>query len=297
MEKHIPGIPLLPGHCTLCPVACGADRASGKAGACGVSAPKIAKYYLHPFEEPCISFSKGSGTIFFCGCNLRCVFCQNFDVSRARRGLEVTPERLAEIFRELERMGADNISLVTPSHIIPYLVAAFELYTPKIPVVYNSGGYDSVEALERIEPYVDIWLPDMKFVSPVLSERYTGRRDYFERAREAILFMSKKPLRTDEGGKMLSGLIVRHLVLPLGVNDSIAVLRWFKEEMPPTAYLSLMSQYTPYGEIEGFPELKRPVTAREYNRVLDEAFSLGITRLFAQKRSSSGEQYIPAWDY
>ncbi len=297
METHIPGVPVLPERCTLCPVACGADRAAGKAGACGAAAPKIAKYYLHPFEEPCISFSKGSGTIFFCGCNLRCVFCQNYEVSRAQRGMEVTPSRLAEIFRELEEQGADNISLVTPSHVIPYLVAAFEIYKPKIPVVYNSGGYDSAEALKAIDGYIDIYLPDMKFVSPVLSKRYTGRADYFEKASRAIAFMSKKPLRMSEEGKMLSGLIVRHLVMPLGVGDSVAVLRWFKREMPDTAYLSLMSQYTPYGDIAGFPELRRPVTAREYGQVLDEAFALGIGNLFAQKRSSSGEKYIPEWDY
>lgn len=297
METHIRGEAALPSRCALCPVACGANRAAGETGACGAAAPKIAKYYLHPFEEPCISFRKGSGTVFFCGCNLRCAFCQNYEVSRAKRGKEVTPAALANIFRELEDAGADNISLVTPSHVIPYLVAAFELYQPKIPVVYNSGGYDSVEALRLIDEYVDIYLPDMKFVSPALSERYTSRADYFARASEALSFMAKKPLRMSEEGKMLSGLIVRHLVMPLGVNDSVAVLRWFKREMPETAYLSLMSQYTPFGDLEGFPELKRPVTAREYGRVLDEAFALGIERLFAQKLSSSGEKYIPSWDY
>lgn len=299
-DKPEPKLPTAAGFlskCTFCPVACGADRAAGKPGACGVSGLRIAKYYLHPFEEPCISFSKGSGTIFFCGCNLRCVFCQNYEVSRAERGREITPAELADIFRELEDAGADNISLVTPSHVIPYLVAAFEIYRPKIPVVYNSGGYDDVEALRLIDGYVDVYLPDMKFVSPALSKRYTGREDYFEKASEAISFMAKKPLRMSEEGKMLSGLIVRHLVMPLGVNDSLAVLRWFRKEMPDTAYLSLMSQYTPFGDIARFPELKRPVTAREYRQVTDAAFALGIERLFVQKRDSSGEQYIPHWDY
>ena len=283
-------------HCRLCPVECGADRTAG-VGACGASGLKIAKYYLHPFEEPCISFKKGSGTIFFCGCNLRCVFCQNYEVSRAQRGMDVTSERLAEIFRELEDMGAENISLVTPSHVAAYLPPAFELYRPKIPVVYNCGGYEKTETLRLIEPYIDIWLPDMKFVSPALSKRYTGREDYFERASEAIKFMARKPLKMTAEGKMLSGLIVRHLVMPLGVNDSIAVLKWFRRELPETAYLSLMSQYTPFGDIEKFPELKRAVTAREYERVLDEAFALGIKNIFVQKRSASGEKYIPSWDY
>lgn len=292
----INGMDNLLKSCRLCPVECGANRLIG-AGACGVRGLTIAKYYLHPFEEPCISFKKGSGTIFFCGCNLRCVFCQNYEVSRARRGRDVTPRELADIFRELENAGADNISLVTSSHVVPYLIAAFEIYRPKIPVVYNSGGYEKAETLAMIEPYIDIWLPDLKFFSPFLSERYTGRKDYFERASRALLFMAKKPLSFDGEGKMLSGVIVRHLVMPLGTSDSISLLKWFKNHMPESAYLSLMSQYTPFGETDKFPELKRPVTAREYERVIEEAFALKIKNLFIQKRSSSGESYIPKWDY
>ena len=186
---------------------------------------------------------------------------------------------------------------MTPSHVVPYLLPAFELYKPKIPVVYNSSGYEKVDTLKLIDDFVDIYLPDMKFVSSILSKRYTGREDYFERASEAISFMAKKPLRMDGEGKMLSGIIVRHLLMPLGVADSFEVLKWFKREMPATAYLSLMSQYTPFGETEKFPELRRPVTAREYESVLNEAFALGIDNLFLQKRSSSGEKYIPKWDF
>ena len=166
-------------NCTLCPVECGADRTKGF-GACGVKGLRIAKYYLHPFEEPCISFKKGSGTIFFSGCNLRCAFCQNYEVSRAKRGKEITPAQLADIFKQLEDMGADNVSLVTPSHFIPYLVQAFEIYQPKIPVVYNTGSYEKVETLKQIDPFVDIYLPDMKFSSPALSKRYLGKENYFE---------------------------------------------------------------------------------------------------------------------
>lgn len=306
--------------CLACPVKCGANR-SDKAGYCGVKEMRVAKYYLHPFEEPCISFSKGSGTVFFTGCNLKCVFCQNYELSRAQRGVAVSPARLADIFKELEDSGADNISLVTPSHLIFQLEKTFKIYRPKIPVVYNSGGYDSVESLKRIDEYIDIYLPDLKFYSPFLSDRYTGRKDYFTVASAAVRFMSRKPLRfeepknasaADNGGvngaetsaqsnaenkKMISGLIVRHLVMPLGVNDSFAVLKWFKNELPEDTYLSLMSQYTPYGDIAAFPELARPVTAREYNAVVNQAFALGIKNLFVQKRSSSGEEYIPKWDY
>ena len=312
--------------CFACPVKCGAKR-SDKAGYCGVKEMRVAKYYLHLFEEPCISFSKGSGTVFFTGCNLKCVFCQNYEVSRAQRGVDVSPARLADIFKELEDSGADNISLVTPSHLIFQLEKTFKIYRPKIPVVYNSGGYDSVESLKRIDEYIDIYLPDLKFYSPFLSKRYAGREDYFSVASKAVRFMARKPLRfekpndtlapaiaplrndeNDENGengerneaekyKMLSGLIVRHLVMPLGVNDSICILKWFKNELPQSAYLSLMSQYTPFGEIAAFPELARPVTAREYNAVVNEAFALGIENLFVQKRSSSGEKYIPKWDF
>ena len=295
------------GKCTACPVKCGANRTE-RAGYCSVRGLKIAKYYLHPFEEPCISFKNGSGTIFFTGCNLKCVFCQNYELSRAARGIEITPARLADIFRELEDTGADNISLVTPSHLIFELEKAFKLYRPKIPVVYNSGGYDSVESLKHIDEYISIYLPDMKWKSEVLSARYTGRRDYFEVASQAIAFMADKPLlfeepaksgyvRKDGAKKMLSGLIVRHMVMPMGVTDTLAVLKWFKNELPDTAYLSLMSQYTPFGEINDFPELKRGVTAREYNEAVNAAFALGISNIFVQKRSSAGEKYIPKWDY
>lgn len=283
-------------HCKLCPVECGANRVNG-AGACGVSALRIAKYYLHPFEEPCISFKKGSGTIFFSGCNLRCAFCQNYEVSRAKRGKEITERELADIFKELEDMDAENISLVTPSHLIAYLVRAFEIYKPKIPVVYNTSGYDKINVLKYVDPYVDIYLPDVKFYSAALSKRYLGKEDYFDIASEAVSFMAKKPLKMTESGKMLSGCVVRHLVMPLCASDSKSVLKWFARELPKDTYLSLMSQYTPFGKIDGLPELSRRVTAREYDSVVETAFTLGIDKLFIQERDRDGKQYIPKWDF
>lgn len=282
-------------NCKLCPIECGANRLTG-VGACGVSGLKIAKYYLHPFEEPCISFQKGSGTIFFSGCNLRCPFCQNYEVSRAKRGKDITPAQLADIFKELEDIGAENVSLVTPAHFIPYLVAAFNIYRPKIPVVYNTGSYEKIDTLKRIDEYVDIYLPDMKFYSSTLSKRYLGKEDYFDVASAAIDFMSRKPLSITKDGKMLSGTIVRHLVMPLCISDSKAILKWFTT-LPETVYLSLMSQYTPFGKIEAYPELSRKITAREYNTVLDTAMQLGIKNLFAQERTSAETQYIPQWDF
>lgn len=283
-------------NCTLCPVECGANRLAGT-GACGVSEIRIAKYYLHPFEEPCISFRRGSGTIFFCGCNLRCPYCQNFEVSRAKRGKTLTPAQLADVFKALEDMGAENVSLVTPTHLVPYLVRAFEIYKPKIPVVYNCGGYEKVQTLERIQEYVDIWLPDLKFYSSSLSARYLGREDYFDVASEAVRFMARKPLQMTDEGKMLSGCVVRHLVMPLCANDSKAIVKWFARELPENAYLSLMSQYTPFGNVEKFPELTRKVTAREYDSVVQTAFDLGIKNLFLQDRDSAEKTYIPQWDF
>lgn len=285
-------------NCKLCPVECGANRLQG-VGACGVSELRIAKYYLHPFEEPCISFRKGSGTIFFAGCNLRCTFCQNYEVSRAKRGKAITPDELADIFKELEDRGAENVSLVTPSHLVAYLVRAFEIYKPKIPVVYNTGSYEKVDTLRLIDPYVDIYLPDMKFYSPALSKRYLGKEDYFDYASEAISFMANaKPLHMTDEGKMLSGCIVRHLVMPLCTSDSKALIKWFNAYLPPSTRLSLMSQYTPFGNIEGYQELSRPITAREYDAVVEKALELGLEdRLYLQERKSSGESYIPSWDF
>ena len=283
-------------NCKICPVECGANRVLG-VGACGVSELKIAKYYLHPFEEPCISFEKGSGTIFFSGCNLRCPYCQNFEVSRAQRGKTITPMQLADIFKELEDMGAENISLVTPTHVVPYLVTAFKLYKPKIPVVYNSGGYEKISTLRLIEEFVDIWLPDMKFYSSALSKRYLGRENYFDVANEAITYMAQKPLKLTKHGKMLSGCVVRHLVMPLCSGDSKAIVKWFARALPTSTYLSLMSQYTPLKQTENYPELNRKITAREYQSVVDCALEAGIEKLFIQSRQSSNETYIPKWDY
>ncbi len=282
-------------RCTLCPLKCGADREI-QAGRCGVKGLKVAKYYLHPFEEPPICHTNGAGAVFFCGCSLRCVFCQNYEVSRAQRGKEVTPEELAQIFRELEEAGADCIDLVTGDHVADRLAETLSLYKPNIPVVFNSGGYISMRAIELLEPYVDVWMPDCKFFSGELSKRYTGREDYFEVASAAIEHMAKKPVIWD-GNRLMSGIMVRHLVLPGCTSDSLKVLDFLKGILPDDAPLSLMRQYTPMGEIEGFPELQRRVTVREYHRVLDYALSLGFSNLFTQGRESAEKKFIPHWDY
>ncbi len=282
-------------NCALCPVSCGADR-ENSIGRCGVKGLTVAKYYLHPFEEPPISHKNGSGTVFFGGCHLRCVFCQNYVVSRAQRGKEITPKELCEIFLALEDMGADNINLVTPDHVSHLIGEALSLYKPKIPVVYNTSGYCKIDALKQIDGLIDVYLPDVKFFSPSLSKRYTGREDYFEYASRAITFMANKPSRISDDGKMLSGLLVRHLVMPMCASDSLRILDFLKDTLPLDTPVSLMRQYVPMGESDKFPELCRKLTMREYNRVVDYALSLGFTNLYTQEKESAEKTFIPAWD-
>lgn len=282
-------------NCTQCPVDCGADR-SVRSGACSVQGLKIAKYYLHPFEEPFISFRKGSGCIFFCGCPLKCRFCQNFEVSRATRGKDITAAELADIFKELEDMGADNINLVNPTHYLSDIAEAVSIYRPRIPVVYNTHGYEKIESLQRAADFVDIWLPDLKFISEEMAARYTSRRDYAKYALPAIEYMAQKEPTFDENGKMLTGCVVRHLIMPMGVEDSIKIVN-FVATLPRTVYFSLMSQYTPCGDIKDIPELQRPITSREYKKVLAAVRAAGLKNVFLQDRSSAAESFIPKWDF
>ena len=283
--------------CYLCPLSCGADR-SESSGACGAGGKiKIAKYYLHKFEEPCISGKNGSGTVFFCGCSLKCRFCQNYELSRNLRGKEISVKELADIFRELETAGAENINLVTPTQYSDKIIAALEIYKPEIPVVYNTHGYEKPEILREIDRYVDVYLPDLKFFSPAISKRYTGKENYFEYASKAVAFMVQKPLKIDGNGMMKSGTIVRHLVLPTCTRDSKRIIDFFADNLKDNAYLNLMSQYTPMGDLKGIPELERKITKREYDCVIDYALSKGIEKMFYQKRVSASREYVPVWDY
>lgn len=281
--------------CTQCPVKCGADRQK-TSGVCGVKDIKIAKYYLHQFEEPPISHKNGSGCIFFCGCSLKCVFCQNFELSRNQRGKEIDKYQLAEIFAELEAMGAENINLVNPTHYLSHIMGAIEIYRPKIPIVYNTHGYETQEALSLADSFVDVWLTDLKFIDNALSKRYTSRPDYSDYALNAVRFMSQKPLKMRQDGKMLSGCIVRHLIMPLAVYDSVNVVK-FVATLPEDVFLSLMSQYTPFGEISQFSELQRRITPREYERVLEAVRAAGLKNVFIQDFASASEQFIPQWDF
>lgn len=282
--------------CLLCPNECGVDRKLNK-GICGTDDNiRIAKFYLHKFEEPVVSGSVGSGTVFFCGCPLKCVFCQNYEVSRNLRGKNVSTTELAEIFYKLESMGAHNINLVNPTHYVDKIIDAFKIYRPKIPIVYNTHGYEKIQTLENINDFIDVYLPDMKFFSPTLSKRYTGKENYFEVTSKAIEYMTNKPYILGADGLIKSGVIVRHLVLPQAVSDSKKVLDWFSN-IKDKAYVNVMSQYTPFGEIDNFPELKRKITKREYETVIDYAISLNITNMYYQKQKSADEKYIPEWDF
>lgn len=283
--------------CALCPNDCKVDR-TVSAGACKVKNQiTIAKYGLHNFEEPLISGNVGSGTVFFTGCSLRCAFCQNFDLSRANRGKTITPNELADIFKELEDLGAHNINLVTPSHFVPSIVKAFEIYKPNIPIVYNTHSYENVETLRLIDPYVDIYLPDLKFISPLISERYTGKKDYFERAEKAINFMLDSKKTIVENGLIKSGVIIRHLILPLCSNDSLKVIDWVFNNAKNGAYLSLMSQFTPIVKQEKLLELNRKITKKEYDKVVDYAIEKGLENVFIQELSSAKDIFVPSWDY
>ncbi len=283
--------------CNICPNRCGVDR-TAKLGKCGASYKlNIAKYYLHKFEEPVISGENGSGTIFFTGCALKCVFCQNYELSRVKRGKDITAFELANIFKELEDMGANNINLVTPSHYTYQIIEALEIYKPKIPIVYNTHSYENLKTLKDINPYIDVYLPDLKFFSKTVSKRYTGKENYFEIASENIKFMMESKKTVIENGLIKSGVIVRHLILPLSSNDSVEIVNWFKENKVNGAMFSLMGQYTPLGDISGFKELNRRITKAEYNRVLNALYGLNDNECFIQELSSASEEFVPSWDF
>ncbi len=289
--------------CYICPRRCGADREGGSYGYCGVGATiRVARAALHLWEEPVISGSRGSGTIFFSGCNLRCVYCQNHEVSHLSRGRELTPDALCEKMLDLQRQGAHNLNLVTPSHYVPAIIEALRQIKSKlyIPVVYNCGGYESVETIDALEGLVDVYLPDFKYVSSELSRNYSGAADYFAVARAAILRMFAQVGRPvlSENGLMTRGVLVRHLVLPGCRKDSIALLgQLAKMFSPEDILLSIMSQYTPEFLPPDCPydNLRRRITTLEYESVVKEMQRLGFDG-FIQQRSSATSAYTPPFE-
>lgn len=284
--------------CTLCPRNCAAERtAYAGRGLCGTGTlPRIARASLHMWEEPCISGTRGSGAIFFSGCGLHCAFCQNEPISHGGQGETVTVERLAEIFGELEAQGAHNINLVTATHFVPAIIEALNIYRPKIPVVYNCGGYERVETLRMLEGYVDIYLPDFKYIDPVMAKLLSGAPDYPQVALAAIKEMRRQtgPAVFDEEGMMLRGTQIRHLVLPGLTGDSMRILTTIADEIPDTP-VSLMGQYTPCGRALGIPGVDRRVKKREYARVLAHMEAIGL-KGYRQELESATEAFVPAFD-
>lgn len=284
--------------CNSCPRKCNIDREK-ITGVCGAPADyKIARAALHFWEEPCISGEKGSGTVFFSGCSLKCVFCQNFEISRNAFGKEITEERLIDIFKELEAQGAHNINLVNPTHYSYQLAETLKKYKPSIPVVWNTGGYDSVESLRNLDGLVDIYLADIKYVSETVSKKYSGAENYFAVASEAVLEMQSQVGENsfDENGIMQKGIVIRHLVLPGNVSQAFKVMDWIKANLPEDTVLSLMSQYTPCGKAHEYPTINRKISEKEYDLVLDYAEKLGFENVFIQEIESSSTDFIPDFD-
>ena len=298
MEERIKDVK----YCTLCPRECKVDRMTGKKGACHVQKTmKVARAALHFWEEPCISGKEGSGTVFFSGCPLGCVYCQNREISTGEKGKEVSVEELVQIFLNLQKQGANNINLVTAGHFLPDVAETIRRAKEQglyIPVVYNSSGYEKAETLRLLEGLVDIYLPDMKYMESETARKYSHAEDYTKRAKEAIAEMVRQcpEIMFDERGMMKKGVIVRHLLLPGHVKNGKEVLRYLYETYQNQIYISIMSQYTPMPQMDRYPELNRRVTKREYNRLLDYAVELGIEQGFLQEGNPADESFIPAFN-
>lgn len=289
--------------CTLCPRKCHVNRQAGQVGFCGQTAElTAARAALHYWEEPCISGSTGSGAIFFSGCNLQCVFCQNHNIAIGKEGKRISLQRLTEIFLELQDKGAANINLVTGTHFIPQIALALSSAKAlglAIPVVYNTSGYEEPSSLQLLEGLVDIYLPDLKYFSAGLSEKYSHAGDYFQKASAALAEMYRQtgaPLIDSRTGLMRRGVIVRHLLLPGETKDSKKILQYLHETYENDIYVSIMNQYTPLEHVTQIPALNRKVTEEEYGRVLTFAERLGIERGFYQEGETASESFIPAFD-
>ena len=288
--------------CTLCPRNCRVDRKNGEKGVCGQTAElKVARAALHFWEEPCISGESGSGTVFFSGCSLHCVFCQNEQIANGTAGKVISIERLAEIFLELKQQGANNINLVTPGHFIPQIKEALWLAKQRgldLPVVYNTSSYESVEALQSLEGLVDIYLPDFKYMSSELSGKYSHASDYAKVAKAAIAEMVRQtgePVFDEAGedGLIKRGTIVRHLTLPGCMEDSKRILQYLHDIYGERIYISIMNQFTPLENVAEYPELNRKITEEEYEELIDYAIDLGIEQGFIQEGETAEESFIP----
>ncbi|MCX8130721.1 MAG: radical SAM protein [Clostridia bacterium] len=285
--------------CNYCPRHCNTDRSSNK-GFCNMGErPVVAKAFLHMWEEPCISGVNGSGTVFFSGCNLKCVYCQNFPISQQNFGKEISEEELSKIFIRLMKKGAHNINLVNPSHFVFQIRNSIEAVKGlDIPVVYNSNGYEGRAGLEMMDGWVDVYLPDFKYYSKDVSLKYSGAPDYSAVAADAIIEMYRQvgdPV-FDKNGIIKSGLIIRHLILPGLAQESIRILDWIKENLPQSVMISLMSQYIPFYKADSYNEINRRITRKEYEKVVNHAIKIGLDNGYIQERCSAEEEYVPEFD-
>lgn len=288
--------------CLLCPRKCGINRSTGQTGVCGVSSEiKVARAALHYWEEPCISGKKGSGAVFFSGCSLHCVFCQNREISDGKEGKVISKERLSDIFIELVDKGVNNINLVTPGQYIPDIVWAVndaKSRGMKLPIIYNTSGYENVTELKLLEGIVDVYLPDFKYMDSTLSAMYSRAKDYPSVAKQALSEMVRQQpdvVIDDATGLIQKGVIVRQLLLPGHVNDAKAVLKYLYDTYHDHVYISMMSQFTPIA-LKDYPEINRTVTRREYERLVDYALEIGITNAFIQEGDVAKDSFIPAFD-
>ena len=289
-------------NCLLCPRKCGINRSTGQTGVCGVSSEiKVARAALHYWEEPCISGKRGSGAVFFSGCSLHCVFCQNREISDGKAGKLISKERLSDIFMELAGKGANNINLVTPGQYIPDIVWAVndaKSRGMKLPIIYNTSGYENVTELKLLEDIVDVYLPDFKYMDSTLSARYSRAKDYPSVAKQALSEMVRQQpdvVIDDATGLIQKGVIVRQLLLPGHVNDAKAVLKYLYDTYHDHVYISMMSQFTPIA-LKDYPEINRTVTKREYERLVNYALEIGITNAFIQEGDVAKDSFIPAFD-
>lgn len=288
--------------CLLCPRKCGINRSTGQTGVCGVSSEiKVARAALHYWEEPCISGKRGSGAVFFSGCSMHCVSCQNREISDGKAGKVISKERLSDIFMELADKGANNINLVTPGQYIPDIVWAVndaKSRGMKLPIIYNTSGYENVTELKLLEGIVDVYLPDFKYMDSTLSARYSRAKDYPSVAKQALSEMVRQQpdvVIDDATGLIQKGVIVRQLLLPGHVNDAKAVLKYLYDTYHDHVYISMMSQFTPIA-LKDYPEINRTVTRREYERLVDYALEIGITNAFIQEGDVAKDSFIPAFD-
>ena len=291
--------------CDLCPRKCLVDRKKGEKGICGQTENlKVARAALHFWEEPCISGDAGSGAVFFSGCPLHCVFCQNENIANGTVGKEISLERLVDIFLELQEKRANNINLVTPGHFVPQIVKALDQARKEgltLPVVYNTSSYETVDTIKMLEGYVDIYLPDFKYMSPVLSKKYSHAPNYAEVAKAAIAEMVRQTgkavfVNGDEDNLISSGTIVRHLTLPGCMEDSMQILKYLHDTYGDMIYISIMNQFTPLSNLEKYPELNRRITEEEYETLVDYAIDIGIENGFIQEGDTAEESFIPAFD-